>query len=274
MKPIIGCLETTVVLAQNMGGTRRSTIHDLSALRLHRDGTRVDIMNRGNAKYSTPDIQGGFIAEDADKAKAPSKAALRRLLFDEDLSFLNAPVNVPPEDGSLPLPSSDLLKCIHRLSAEYYDERGFLVNASKQYRKEKKERRDRRKLEESGLLPEDDEENDQEAPTPANSRDRRIRDMYKIMNGSALMAIVGMLVQEYMMMLIKRGNKPEGWPDMELDEEADGSDQMKDENQEENRAALADEEELDKDEDMELEEYEGDFEDDVSLASDGDEEQA
>ncbi|KAF5358631.1 hypothetical protein D9758_007760 [Tetrapyrgos nigripes] len=38
-------------------------------------------------------------------------------------------------------PSSDLLKCIHYLASRYYDEQGQLTNSSRQYRKEKKQRR-------------------------------------------------------------------------------------------------------------------------------------
>ncbi|KAH9854888.1 hypothetical protein C2E23DRAFT_41963 [Lenzites betulinus] len=52
-----------------MNPRRRSTVHDLAALRLHRDGTRVlnSDTNRSSrrAKYATQDSRGNWIARDA-----------------------------------------------------------------------------------------------------------------------------------------------------------------------------------------------------------------
>lgn len=52
-----------------MNGRRRSTVHDLAALRLHRDGTRVlnSDTNRSSrrAKYAVHDSRGNWVAQDA-----------------------------------------------------------------------------------------------------------------------------------------------------------------------------------------------------------------
>ncbi|KAJ3877767.1 hypothetical protein F5051DRAFT_353111 [Lentinula edodes] len=122
-------------------------------------------------------------------------------------------------------PSSDLLKCIHYYASMYYDERGLLLNVSRQYRKERKARRlaklaqdgriartktrsssDTGKffgLEEDAIIDDEagDEESErdhQEEPTkaPVRRKDHDIADMYKTMDGSALIAI-GILLQEH-----------------------------------------------------------------------------
>ncbi|KAH7870494.1 uncharacterized protein C8R40DRAFT_1240395 [Lentinula edodes] len=122
-------------------------------------------------------------------------------------------------------PSSDLLKCIHYYASMYYDERGLLLNVSRQYRKERKARRlaklaqdgrtartktrsssDTGKfsgLEEDAIIDDEDgdeesERDHQEEPTkaPVRRKDHDIADMYKTMDGSALIAI-GMLLQEH-----------------------------------------------------------------------------
>ncbi|KAJ3852719.1 hypothetical protein EV368DRAFT_82250 [Lentinula lateritia] len=122
--------------------------------------------------------------------------------------------------------SSDLLKCIHYYASMYYDERGLLLNVSREYRKERKARRlaklaqdgrtartktrsssDTGKfsgLEEDAIIIDDEdgeeesERDHQEEPTkaPVRRKDHDIADMYKSMDGSALIAI-GMLLQEH-----------------------------------------------------------------------------
>ena len=189
-----------------MPGTRRSTVYDFADLRLHPDGSRT------TSKHSTVDTRGNWIATDAaglgqvpKRRKIPAQEPtegvtpeevaleeeplnprqLKRQKFTEDLSFLGPPPSTPSE-----IPSSDLLKCIHYLSSSYYTEQGLLVNASKQYRKEKKERK-LKKLEsvpqsEDHLPNVDDSANDE---NPRKKKPTRIRDMYKMMDGSALIVI-------------------------------------------------------------------------------------
>lgn len=103
------------------------------------------------------------------------------------------------------------MKSVHYLSSRYYSERGQLYDASKQFRKEKKERRRRRLGEQDKSTGDphsdqdrgDEEEDQNEEPDSANEqantksrkgkeeklRTKRGRDMYKRMDGSALMVI-------------------------------------------------------------------------------------
>ena len=99
--------------------------------------------------------------------------------------------------------SQDLLKCIHHFASNHYTERHQLFNGSKQYREEKRERRLRRQSSlnapstpdyesTSENLSSDDHEEPatDEHGSPNSTKYRRPgRDMYKIMDGSALMAI-------------------------------------------------------------------------------------
>ena len=65
----------------------------------------------------------------------------------------------------------DLLKCIHRYASEFYTESGQLLNSSRDYRKERKKRSDEKKAK------------------GRSSTSKRHRDMYKVFDGSAIMAI-------------------------------------------------------------------------------------
>ncbi|KAK0443928.1 uncharacterized protein EV420DRAFT_1015296 [Desarmillaria tabescens] len=146
-----------------------------------------------------------------------------------------------PVFSSFSVPSSDLLKCIHHFASLYYSERGQLLNASKSYRLERKARQMKRlekaKREESNddrnPLDEDchaqdaeqpaEDETDEEEPDDKEARSRRRgqkpksligvsrRDMYKLMDGTALMAI-GILLQEHVAHLLEP-DVPDGWND-------------------------------------------------------------
>ncbi|GJE87497.1 hypothetical protein PsYK624_035800 [Phanerochaete sordida] len=139
-----------------------------------------------------------------------------------------------------PNPSSDLLKCIHYFASTYYSEMGQLRDVSKEYRQEKKQRRLKR-LEDSsarratkrrsvtqereGPQGEDSEQGSSEEETSDDSEEatdgprkiskrRQARplvgtDMYKLFDGSALMAI-GMLLQHHVEGLVAP-RIPEGW---------------------------------------------------------------
>ncbi|KAF9528042.1 hypothetical protein CPB83DRAFT_855228 [Crepidotus variabilis] len=151
------------------------------------------------------------------------------------------------QEISLPEPSPDLLKCIHRFAAEFYTERGELLNISRQWRRERKERRRLRQQlageefssstsssstpsasdsEIDDSLEQDDEpilgeqaggssmdqKGKQKGHDPAMKRKRNEEvfvDMYKRLDGSAMMAL-GMLVQETVARSL-RVNPPTGW---------------------------------------------------------------
>ncbi|KAF9819464.1 hypothetical protein IEO21_02072 [Rhodonia placenta] len=314
---------------------RYSTVHDLSALRLHPDGSRVQNRDANRslrkANYVALDARGNWIARDAggigavkvrrtvrteedensgngqcdhgeefelkddsssdgseyeagpsrkSRAKGKRKAghepkgtrAHKRRRFHEDYSFLGntTSAQVPTDDtnalsrsgsygqydglAELPVPSSDLLKCVHYFATTYYTAMGQLYDASREARQQKRLRRlqrlrgrpegNRDQSEEPGTANtehghasddvendvdvededreesggDEDEDEDEDADGKAtrrwgHSRSRRDRptkvDMYKIFDGSALMAL-GMLVQEHIAQMFS-GDVPEEW---------------------------------------------------------------
>ncbi|KAL1695641.1 hypothetical protein GGG16DRAFT_121455 [Schizophyllum commune] len=241
---------------------RRHTVYDLTALNLHEDGSRLDLdghltSRRALAQRSRAvrDARGNVIsrslpvvprvrrvraeegegeeveldeeaektAENADEPVAGPSRKRRRLNQLEDPDLV-------PSTNELDLPSGDLLKCIHHFASKYYTERGMLLNASRDYRRERKERRKNATRQptytpegdegepaveeeqyEDGHPAVDEQEVDEEgtnasAPPPPTKRRKRgkayaessklSRDMYKVMDGSALMAL-GLLLQEH-----------------------------------------------------------------------------
>nr|VWP01992.1 Uncharacterized protein [Ganoderma boninense] len=315
----------------NVNPRRRTTVHDLAALRLHRDGTRVANSDSNSssrrAKYTLRDARGNWVAKDAgglgtvplrptvsqppedeqdddgggselevdgqlaeeegvfpkaDKGKgraresgdeegeiAVDSRAGKRRRFDEDFSYLDpgalpdlasAPSGEDPhshpaeeDSGTFPVPSADLLKCLHYFATTYYTAMGQLYDASREFRKERKKRRAQKleKTEATSSSPlsagqefndplsgsgeedfefdeneegEEDEEVDEEEEEErgegdkkrSKARERRPRgpqhvtkDMYKLFDGSALMAL-GMLLQEHVAEVLQP-NVPEGW---------------------------------------------------------------
>ncbi|KAL1704165.1 hypothetical protein EV121DRAFT_291611 [Schizophyllum commune] len=245
-----------------MQRNRRHTVYDLTALNLHEDGSRLDLdghltSRRALAQRSRAvrDARGNVIsrslpvvprvrrvraeegegeeveldekaektAENADEPVAGPSRKRRRLNQLEDPDLV-------PSNNELDLPSGDLLKCIHHFASKYYTERGMLLNASRDYRRERKERR-KNATRQPAHTPEGDEgepavEEEQvedghpavdeqavdeegtnaSAPPPPTKRRKRgkayaessklTRDMYKVMDGSALMAL-GLLLQEH-----------------------------------------------------------------------------
>ncbi|KAL0579899.1 hypothetical protein V5O48_002070 [Marasmius crinis-equi] len=229
--------------------------------------------------------------------------AIKRRKFEHDFDFISpSPVHQYAstssdmngiDDSSLSLPSSDLLKCIHFMACQYYHERGQLLNASKEFRKQRKLRRLAKLRQASNTASQQEEEvdghpsdsdqeredsdpeSDEDGDYPANESDeddeedqeeekeededeedegndkkkRRkvdrnpVIDMYRTMNGSALMALgaslfithyfhvptqitalSGMLVQEHIAEVL-RPRIPDDWEDgvqeFESDNEAD-----------------------------------------------------
>ncbi|TFK94900.1 hypothetical protein K466DRAFT_535073 [Polyporus arcularius HHB13444] len=318
-----------------MNPLRRSTVHDLAALRLHRDSSRVlnsdTNASSRRAKYAIRDARGNWIAQDAgglgkvkqrrsasepdqgedvnepeedeevtkdtqpsptkDKGKgrarengsddedAPlNRRAQKRRRFDDDMSYLDprsqsVPLPLPIEGdiplqaeddlpGTLPTPSSDLLKCLHHFASSYYTAMGQLYDATREARQERKIRR-LAKRKESGTASssraassdatkvgvdgedtgeestessdEDEDAYEAESPTKNSSSKRKKRrrgkhpmdkDMYKIFDGSALVAL-GMLLQEHVAHSLN-SHVPEGWEKaMELIERIRRKDERK-----------------------------------------------
>lgn len=252
---------------------------------------------------------------------------VKRWRFEESLDFLDGTPNEVPatsieDKANLPVPSSELLKNIHYIAAEFYTERGQLLNLGKKYRAEKKRRRkgknpapprkkrrvdevtdtdaDRRDpnsdeyRESSSSDPEfgsdssdpsspSEADGDNESSVPAEEvedtpstkstkerkkrytrslreiRQKHQQDMYRVMNGSALM-VLGMLVQEHVAKLV-RGKVPEGWeeglpPEDEEERSEEGEEQVESERESE------EEEGEDDDEDEDIESEMGDDSDD------------
>ena len=90
-----------------------------------------------------------------------------------------------------------MLKNIHCLAANYYDQNGLLINASQRYRKARKMRKFNGVLSESALtgaqMNEDKEIDNAEQIAVEDSsvqQHRKVnRDMYRVLDGSVLVAI-------------------------------------------------------------------------------------
>ncbi|KAF8506564.1 hypothetical protein F5888DRAFT_1797836 [Russula emetica] len=188
-------------------------------------------------------------SEDIEIRKTKPRMPLRRKRrrIDEDVEFLGDSRNSAhctgdtaivknKESMDWPVPSSDLLKCVHYFASQYYAARGLLSDRSRMYRRELRQRKARVgavQAADSGaevdtdaddLFAEDDddenasEEEDrceksilkgQERSEGEGSSTKSVPDMYKAFDGSALMTI-GMLFQEHVSMLL-RPNIPSGW---------------------------------------------------------------
>ena len=96
-----------------------------------------------------------------------------------------------------------MLKNIHCLAANYYDQNGLLINASKRYRKARKLRKLNRVSSEpalTGAQINEDKEIDsaeQVAVQDSSVQQQRNRDMYRVLDGSVLVAIGGPLTQAH-----------------------------------------------------------------------------
>ncbi|KAG6806266.1 hypothetical protein H0H92_011990, partial [Tricholoma furcatifolium] len=128
--------------------------------------------------------------------------------------------------GKGKMTQSDLLKAIHYFASSYYHDRGQLFDATKEYRQIRK-RNKLRRLKEQGECDEswddstepsdeDSEESEQKGKggkrKGVGRRNIYRKDMYKVLDGSALMAI-GMLMQEYVSRTLEP-RVPDGWEEM------------------------------------------------------------
>ncbi|KAF9051204.1 hypothetical protein BDZ89DRAFT_1154102 [Hymenopellis radicata] len=250
---------------------RQTTLFDLSSLRVHPDGTRVDQTDYNlrveRHARAARDAHGNWMAQDAggsvavkrrlkqkegkqagediakddadDAEEAVAQAlkprAAKRQKFSQDYSFLEALElsnisQTPAEAEELPVPSSDLLKCIHYMASTYYAEQGLLINASKRHRALGRQRRLEKMTQTEQAndeVSEDESDEDDETSSSESEeglverkhrrkyepgeKDPGTRDMYRTMDGSALMAI-GVLVQEHVARLLDP-RIPDGWED-------------------------------------------------------------
>lgn len=249
---------------------RRSTVQDYATLRLHLDGTRVELrspqrsdLHHSRTRRAGRDARGNRVARDAaGLGVVPKRPAMledghvetvsfgpdvagdeppsaeprrsnrrKRRRLNYDVEFLRDTGNVPgsanaARETSWPVPSSDLLKCVNYFACQYYAARGLLLDRSRAYSREKEPRKaeDRQKVRtgDSGDCPfvedgeddgnverEDCYESESTGHEGTGAYSEGLPDMYKALDGSALVAI-GMLLQELVSTLL-RPNVPPGW---------------------------------------------------------------
>jgi len=159
-------------------GTKR-TLQDLQE-----DGEEFIDLRTGTEEGTSPK------PEEERKTKRFDGRTAKRRKFLENYDYLDkngsTSSNLAADTGteSFPYePSSDLLKCIHRYASEFYTESGQLLNSSRAYRKQREKAREEKKVK-------------GRRTQRLTSKSKQYRDMYKVLDGSAIMAI-GMLVQEY-----------------------------------------------------------------------------
>ncbi len=124
-------------IVSQMNTRRRTTVHDLAALRLHRDGTRVlnSDTNRSSrrAKYATHDSRGNWITQDAGGLANVKQR--RGAPHPENNDGHSEPEeNEDAPDGTQPSPSSSKGKGRAREDEEAEDEPGRKPRARKRRR--------------------------------------------------------------------------------------------------------------------------------------------
>ncbi|KAF8265756.1 hypothetical protein EI94DRAFT_1734689, partial [Lactarius quietus] len=218
---------------------------DHATLRLHPDGTRVDLRSpkridpyhsvgrdaRGNRvardaagvgviPKRPATLKGGRmesvssgpdISEDELRSVKPRRRNRRkRRRLNHDIEFLRGPRNVPA--APTPRERRDLLKCVNYFACQYYAARGLLLDRSRVYDREKEQRLAKdRQMERTMGVPQHRifHERDNTERGGAEASSTGLPDMYKALDGSALVAI-GMLLQELVSTLLKP-NVPPGW---------------------------------------------------------------
>jgi len=182
------------------------------------DFSGVDLTHTG---ISSPSRKGKE-KEKGTTPEAGGRSAKRRKVA-HDFGFLEtslphtvqATTSSSPSESAFAVPSSDLLKYIHHFACNYYSDRGQLFNESRTWRKGRKARRLARLAAKAKLLDEDANSDEEEGPVPEVDADPlktvtpHRRDMYKTMDGSALLAI-GMLLQEHIARILAP-KIPDGW---------------------------------------------------------------
>ncbi|KAA1468979.1 hypothetical protein DENSPDRAFT_551518 [Dentipellis sp. KUC8613] len=201
--------------------------------------------SQGKGKGAVRGTNTGSADEEEEEVGRRSEGyrARKRRRFENDYDFLGTrdsqiarqAAEASSSKSGLPVPSSDLLKCIHHFTSSYYASKGQLYNASRDYRVRRKEQLKKKKGKErqrsDGSSEEEDEDEeesqteddedggggeDEDEGVPDDDEDAAIfkrrkrkfrpkeefrRDMYKLFDGSALMAL-GILLQEHVASLV------------------------------------------------------------------------
>ncbi|KAF8625490.1 hypothetical protein AX15_005349 [Amanita polypyramis BW_CC] len=241
------------------------------------EGGEHDLLGSEERKCDGTD---GMSVENEHKLrKRPNIRTERQRRFGDDMDFLDfshsAASSSTMQELCLPVPSSDLLKSIHYFAASFYTDRGQLSKLSKQEKRVRERAKSvprkgkRRRLEDSlndeGLHGKQEHGasasmSDETRRTPDTLHDIRRKhrqDMYKVMDGSALMAL-GMIVQEHVAQLV-RGRVPEGWEDDLMQDVNESEEEMEGEDVGDG----VDEDEKGSDEEMELESHQSESRGDV-----------
>ncbi|KAJ7155545.1 hypothetical protein C8R43DRAFT_436985 [Mycena crocata] len=159
----------------------------------------VDDENQGE-EFDLSDVEStpttsrkGKQKERTPEADGRARGAKRRKVV-HDFGFLETSVpqttTASSSTSSFAVPSSDLLKSIHHFACNYYSDRGQLFNDSRAYRKAKKQRRlaklAMKQKVQAGEIDSGEEDPD---TSPTKPDKTRRRDMYKTLDGSALLAV-------------------------------------------------------------------------------------
>ncbi|KAF8338434.1 hypothetical protein F5887DRAFT_982809 [Amanita rubescens] len=143
----------------------------------------------------------------------------RQRFNDETLEFLDvlhasSSYSNQTQEPCLAVPSSELLKAIHYFTASVYTNRRELLDLAKVHREERKSK-EMSKIKTGGHQQDSDRSTlkskaspYRQAKTLRDIRRKHQQDMYKVMDGSALIAL-GMLLQEHVARLVQ-GQGPEG----------------------------------------------------------------
>ncbi|KAF7370724.1 hypothetical protein MSAN_00705600 [Mycena sanguinolenta] len=190
------------------------------------DFTGVDLTQTG-----TTNRKGKGKEPEIPPAAEGRSTKRRKIAHDLDFLETSLPHATQPSGSFAPqsafaVPSSDLLKYIHHFACNYYSDRGQLFNESRTWRKGRRERK-LAKLAAKAKLNSEEEEgtaSEPDADLPKTVIPPR-RDMYKTMDGSALLAI-GMLLQEQIAQILAP-KIPDDWEEGGFEEsgpEDDGKD--------------------------------------------------
>lgn len=173
----------------------------------------------------------GFTEDSSFLAPSPPRRVFPRTASTSEVDSSSSSSSSSDSDSEeikikLPDPSPELLKCIHHFASRYYQEKGVLSDRSKGYRDERKTRRSKSSVSnihdqatskpalwtrDSSLDADDDDqwedekdelgdkegewEDDEMEDGENASRNEEHKDMYKALDGSALVAI-GIILQE------------------------------------------------------------------------------
>ncbi|KAF8720209.1 hypothetical protein AX14_011152 [Amanita brunnescens Koide BX004] len=228
---------------------RKKAVKDASGNWIAKDAGGLGMVNKTRYIRSDADDGGEYVSLGGGREEGGEKAdewvllkkkpkmkqdyrTVKRRQFDANLDFLDAPRTAssslaPTQEPRLEVPSSELLKSVHYFAASFYSDRGELLDLGKTYREKKKikersryaRKRRLRRIEEHERSHSNQESSDASQSKSTTSylpeeslpdvRKKHQQDMYKVMNGSALMAL-GMIVQEHVASLV-RGKIPDGW---------------------------------------------------------------